>query len=82
MNNRIQLHVEKQVLPNFYSSIQQWISYAGEEFYQCKTFLDEMREGFNSLYGEERLKLFADEKVLDDWRRDAERMKTVSESIR
>ncbi|MBL5771730.1 tetratricopeptide repeat protein [Heyndrickxia sporothermodurans] len=75
MNNRIQLHVEKQVLPNFYSSIQQWISYAGEEFYQCKTFLDEMREGFNSLYGEERLKLFADEKVLDDWRRDAERMK-------
>ncbi|QQZ08879.1 tetratricopeptide repeat protein [Heyndrickxia vini] len=75
MNSRIQLHVEKKVLPNFYSSIQQWISYADEEFYQCKTFLDEMREGFNSLYGEERLKLFADEKVLDDWRRDAERMK-------
>lgn len=75
MNNRIQDYLQKTVLPNFYSSIQNWISFAEEEFYQSKVFLDEMRQGFNTLYGEERLKLYADEKVLDDWRRDAERMK-------
>lgn len=75
MNNRIQDYLQKTVLPNFYESIQNWIAYAEEEFYQSKTFLNEMREGFNTLYGEERLKLFADDKVIDDWRRDAERMK-------
>ncbi|MGE8203162.1 tetratricopeptide repeat protein [Heyndrickxia sp. NPDC080065] len=75
MNTRIQDHLQKNTLPKFYTSIQNWITIAEEEFYQSKTYLEEMREGFNTLYGEERLKLCGDDRVLDDWRRDAERMK-------
>ena len=33
-----------------------------------------MAAGFNSIYGEERIKLVCDFRVLDDWRRDANRM--------
>jgi hypothetical protein len=33
-----------------------------------------MAEGFNAMYGDERIKLECDFRVLDDWRRDAARM--------
>ena len=36
--------------------------------------INEMCESFNELYDEEKLHLECDFKVLDDWRRDADRM--------
>ncbi|MBI0578834.1 dynamin family protein [Neobacillus cucumis] len=74
MNKRIQEYLEGTVLPKYYSSLQDWIGQTKEEFTQSQQFLDEMAEGFNAMYGEERFKLECDFKVLDDWRRDTDRM--------
>lgn len=62
-------------MPYFYTSIRSWIANAEEEFYQSRIFLEEMRNGFNTLYGKDQLQLHTDSKIIDDWRRDAERMK-------
>jgi GTP-binding protein EngB required for normal cell division len=74
MNKRIQDYLDKTVLPKFYQSLNGWISGSKDEFEQGQLFLDEMAEGFNTLYGEERIQLSCDFKVLDDWRRDVDRM--------
>lgn len=74
MNSKIQAYLEHEVLPKYFRSLQGWITSSKEEFEQSQAFLDEMAEGFNSLYGEERIKPDCDFKVLDDWRRDTDRM--------
>ncbi|WHY01608.1 dynamin family protein [Neobacillus sp. DY30] len=74
MNNRIQDYLERDVMPKYYTALQEWINSSKEEFVQGQEFLDEMTEGLNSLYGEERIKTECDFKVLDDWRRDTDRM--------
>lgn len=74
MNNRIQDYLERSVMPKYYTSLQEWINSSKAEFEQGQEFLDEMTEGLNSLYGEERIKTECDFKVLDDWRRDTDRM--------
>jgi GTP-binding protein EngB required for normal cell division len=74
MNRRVHAYVNDKVLPKLYRSLQEWILTANDELNQCQSFLDEISDGFNAMYGEERLKLNCDFKVLDDWRRDADRM--------
>jgi tetratricopeptide (TPR) repeat protein/predicted GTPase len=74
MNRRVHAYVNDKVLPKLYRSLQEWIVTANDELNHCQSFLDEISEGFNAMYGEERLKLNCDFKVLDDWRRDADRM--------
>lgn len=74
MNERVQQYLEDSVLPEFYGSIQKWIALTTEEFNHSQAYLYEMGEGFNELYGEEKIRLECDFKVLDDWRRDADRM--------
>jgi hypothetical protein len=74
MNRRLQDYLENTILPKYYRSLQEWIVNATGEFEQGQAFLDEMGEGFNTLYGEERIQLNCDFKVLDDWRRDTDRM--------
>ncbi|MGG1396668.1 dynamin family protein [Bacillus salipaludis] len=74
MNKRMQEYLEQTILPKYYTSLQEWIGQTKEEFIQSQQFLDEMAEGFNVMYGEERFKLECDFKVLDDWRRDTDRM--------
>lgn len=74
MNKRIQDYLELEILPKYFTSLQGWIVNSKGEFEQSQLFLDEMAEGFNSLYGEERIKLECDFKVLEDWRRDTDRM--------
>ncbi|MCL6570445.1 MAG: dynamin family protein [Bacillus sp. (in: Bacteria)] len=74
MNRRIQDYLEQTVMPKFYRSLQDWIEYCKGEFDTSQEFLNEISEGFNHMYGEERLKLDCDFKVLDDWRRDTDRM--------
>ncbi|KGM44637.1 dynamin family protein [Neobacillus niacini] len=74
MNKRLQDYLEQEVMPKYYTSLQEWINSSKEEFAQGQEFLDEMAEGLNSLYGEERIKPLCDFKVLDDWHRDTDRM--------
>lgn len=74
MNKRIQDYLEGEVMPKYFTSLLVWISHSKEEFEQSKEFLDELAEVFNNMYGEERIKLECDFKVLDDWRRDTDRM--------
>ncbi|MDE3837826.1 GTP-binding protein [Bacillus methanolicus] len=74
MNRRVHAYVNDHVLPKVYSSLQEWIVTANDELNHCQSFLEEISDGFNTMYGEERLKLNCDFKVIDDWRRDADRM--------
>jgi GTP-binding protein EngB required for normal cell division len=74
MNRRVHAYVNDKILPELYRSLQEWILTANDELNHCQSFLDEISDGFNAMYGEERLKLNCDFKVLDDWQRDADRM--------
>jgi hypothetical protein len=74
MNSKIQEFINQTVSPKFYRSLQEWISVSQEEFSQSQFYLEEMSDGFNALYGDDRIQLECDFKVLDDWRRDADRM--------
>ncbi len=74
MNRRVHAYVNDKVLPKLYRSLQEWIVTVNDELDRCQSFLDEVSDGFNAMYGEERFKLNCDFKVLDDWCRDADRM--------
>lgn len=74
MNRRIEDYLEHTVLPKYFRSLQDWIEQSKEEFKQSQVFLDEMGEGFNNIFGVDRISLDCDFKVLDDWRRDTDRM--------
>jgi predicted GTPase len=74
MNKRVHAYLQETILPRFYQSIQEWIAASNGELFQAQTYLDEMGESFNALYREERITLECDFKILDDWRRDADRM--------
>ncbi|WP_342429802.1 dynamin family protein [Neobacillus sp. FSL H8-0543] len=74
MNNRIQDYLEQVLMPKYYTALQGWITSAEEEFEESQAFLEEMSEGFNALYGEDRINPACDFRVLDDWHRDTDRM--------
>lgn len=74
MNRRLQDYLNNSVLPKYFHSFQEWIDNSKEEFENGQAFLDEMAEGFNTLYGEERIGLDCDLKIIDDWCRDKDRM--------
>jgi GTPase SAR1 family protein len=74
MNKRIQDYLEQTVMPKFYRSLQEWIEHCKVDFDTSQAFLNEIGVGFNHMYGEERLNLACDFKVLDDWHRDTDRM--------
>ncbi|MFC0414767.1 GTP-binding protein [Cytobacillus solani] len=74
MNERVQNYMDENILPNIHYAFQSWIAEAKTEFDQSQSFLNEMCAGFNDLYGDEKIKLDCDFKLLDDWRRDADRM--------
>jgi len=74
MNNRVQDYLHNDILPKYYGQLKKWIATSNSEFNQSKEYLDEMCESLNKLYGEERLKLEFDFRVIDDWSRDADRM--------
>jgi tetratricopeptide (TPR) repeat protein len=74
MNKRLEEYLEQTVLPKYYRLLQEWIEGCKEEFVQSQEFLNEIAEGFNHMYGEERLVLDCDFKVIDDWHRDTDRM--------
>ncbi|WP_067725586.1 GTP-binding protein [Oceanobacillus damuensis] len=74
MNKRITDYIETSVLPDYRASLMGWIVDSEREFKESQTNLKEMSDSFNQLYGEEKIALICDFKVLDDWRRDADRM--------
>ncbi|MCQ6275168.1 dynamin family protein [Bacillus sp. V3B] len=74
MNKKLEIYLEEQAMPEYFRSIQQWIADCADEFNEVQISLDEMCEGFNALYDKDKLKLKCDFKVLEDWRRDADRM--------
>ena len=74
MNEKIQEYIKHTVMPKYYRSLQKWITESEVEFTQVKQFMDEMSSGFNEMYQADRIGLKGDFMVLDDWRRDADRM--------
>ncbi len=74
MNKRIQNYLQNKILPECLVSIQEWIASSRDELLQGQDYLEEMSDAFNALYGEEKIRLQCDFKVLDDWQRDAERI--------
>ncbi|MBA4536699.1 GTP-binding protein [Bacillus aquiflavi] len=74
MNNRMKDYLHEHVLPKFHRSIQQWISESAKIFAESHAYLLEMADGFNAMFSNERIKFECDFKVLDDWRRDADRI--------
>ena len=74
MNKRINKHIDETVLPKLHEEIQIWIASSEGEFSDCWALLNETSVSFNQLYDEEKLSLACDFKVLDDWRRDLDRM--------
>jgi tetratricopeptide (TPR) repeat protein len=74
MNKRIQEYLQQTALPRIYESLTYWINYSEEELRKSQSLLDERSEGFNVLFGEERMNLECDFRVVDDWKRDANRL--------
>jgi GTP-binding protein EngB required for normal cell division/tetratricopeptide (TPR) repeat protein len=74
MNRRIYEYMEKDILPNYLSSLQEWIEYSRLQFEESKTYLEDLKESFNALYKEERIVFEYDFKILEDWNRDTGRM--------
>lgn len=74
MNKRIQSYIDETVLPQFQVKFQEWCKKAEIEFNESKLFLDEMNEGLNLLFSEGKLQMQCDYQVLNDWKRDMERM--------
>lgn len=74
MNKKLEEYLEQTILPKYYRLLQEWIDGCKEELVQSQEFLNEIGESFNRMYGEERLELDCDFKVIDDWHRDTDRM--------
>ncbi|MBS4209306.1 GTP-binding protein [Bacillus sp. FJAT-50079] len=74
MNKRIASYIEENVMPIYASSLQDWISFSKNEFELSQEQLSEWEQAFNAMLAEERIHLSCDFQVLNDWRRDADRM--------
>ncbi|MCM3569762.1 dynamin family protein [Neobacillus mesonae] len=74
MNRRMQEFLDDKMMPKYFQLLQNWIETCKDEFGQSQEYLNELADGFNSMFGEERLALSCDFKVLEDWHRDTERM--------
>ncbi|MGP3562376.1 tetratricopeptide repeat protein [Geobacillus sp. BK01] len=74
VNEQLRAYVDEEVLPNLHRAMNDWIAATEEEFHECQAFLHEMSEGFNAMFGEERLALECDFRILTDWRRDIDRL--------
>lgn len=73
MNTRIANYMEDVAMRHLNDTIQNWIIDCEGELKDSQSFLDEMSGSINNLYGEKKVTLDCDFKVLDDWRRDVNR---------
>jgi predicted GTPase len=79
MNGEIQTYLQKEIIPKLCSSLDGWVEVSEENLLQSQQYLNEMSETFNEMFGEEKVKMNCDFKVLDDWRRDINRMASRAE---
>ena len=76
MNERVHKYLEQNRITSSCSFYAKLDCNFHNELLQSQSYLEELSEGLNSLFGENRIQLECDFKVLDDWRRDADRMTT------
>ncbi|MET3698682.1 hypothetical protein SAMN05877753_10484 [Bacillus oleivorans] len=74
MNRRITHYMEGTAKQHFQDAIQGWIRDCEDDLKKSQAFLDEMSDSINNLYAEDKIALDCDFKVLDDWRRDVNRI--------
>lgn len=74
MNDKVRTYVEATLLPTVYHQLDTWISASHDEFLESQSYLVEMSETFNEIYQEQKLSLECNFSLLDDWRRDLNRM--------
>ena len=74
MNRRIQEYLENELTPKYSAALQQWLQEARHHLNEIQTYLADMSESFNGLYQHEKVKLLADFQVVEDWRRDMNRI--------
>jgi tetratricopeptide (TPR) repeat protein len=74
MNRRIATYMENTALSDFNHAIQGWLVECKQEFKQSQNKLDALSGDFNVQFGEEKLVLEGDFKLLDDWKRDLDRI--------
>ncbi|CAM3906880.1 tetratricopeptide repeat protein [Lederbergia lenta] len=74
MNKRINHYLQNNVMPIYISSLQDWIAYAQTELTISQEHLSEWENSFNTMLGEDRVRLVCDFQILNDWQRDAGRM--------
>lgn len=74
MNKRIVDYMNNTALREFKKAIQEWIQDCEDEFKDCQIKLNEMSENFNNQFGEEKIVLDGELRILDDWQRDMERI--------
>lgn len=77
MNNRIESFITNTTLPKLNEGLRNWINDSSITLEGAQGYLNEMSNSLNKYIGNERLELECDFKVLDDWRRDSDRMTTM-----
>ncbi|CQR45891.1 Tetratricopeptide repeat [Paraliobacillus sp. PM-2] len=74
MNQRIVTFMKKFVNNDVKHAVQQWVEDSKTEFQKHQVACDELSETINKQFGEEKIVLQGDFKVIDDWQRDLERI--------
>ncbi|MDX5475829.1 MAG: hypothetical protein LPK00_09885, partial [Bacillaceae bacterium] len=74
MNRRIQEYLEQELTPKYSAALQQWLQEARDHLNEIQTYLTDMSESFNGLYRHDKVRLLADFQVVEDWRRDMNRI--------
>ena len=74
MNRRINDYLENTALPDFRKELLDWIEECETELRESQMYLNDMSQSFNEEYEKEKLALQCDARVLEDWRRDIDRM--------
>ncbi|WP_338787060.1 GTP-binding protein [Metabacillus sp. FJAT-53654] len=74
MNARVKEYYEQTLLPTLCDKLDSWISASEDELHDSQDYLKEMSETFNEIYQQEKLQLNCEFTILDDWRRDINRM--------
>ncbi|WP_164669940.1 tetratricopeptide repeat protein [Virgibacillus doumboii] len=74
MNSRIAEYMENTAQDDFKNAVQGWLKDCEKELRDSQIKMNEMSESFNHQYGDEKIVLDGDFKILDDWLRDLERI--------
>ncbi|MEG9297519.1 GTP-binding protein [Mangrovibacillus sp. Mu-81] len=76
MNARIQTYIQEDLMPRYVATLENWLQSSRIGLQDGQDYLNEMSQTFNDLFGKDRVVLECDFQVIDDWRRDVNRMGT------